>query len=308
MHLAALFFALAIPVPGTQTPAPPDRAELLRTADNQCKRKQFQEAESSYKRLIATSPDFTDAFAALGRCYLAMGRPLDAARNLGVVMQRKPDDRAAKVDLAHALVDLHRFLPAEQLLKDLLTTDPSDKESWYFLGLLMYQNGYYGSADADFEKATNASSTDPSRNIQIEIYRAVCWVHLGKAKEAEALMSTLAKNPIAQKDPDLLLVFAQLLYDTNRLESALERVDQAIQARPDLAMGYVWKGKVLYRMGRLQEAAAAEETAMHMIPQFAYPRSLLVKIYQAQGQTQKATEQVEWLRAFEARINEEATR
>jgi tetratricopeptide (TPR) repeat protein len=64
-------------------------------------------------------------------------------------------------------------------------------------------------------------------------------------------------------------------------------------------MGYFWRGKVLYRLGRLQEAALAEEKASRMIPQFPNPRSLLVKIYEAQGRADKAAEQAEWLRAHD---------
>ncbi len=307
-----LVFALVITLSASALPGqallPPDNAEQLRIADSQCQLRQFQEAENSYKKLLTTSPTYTEALTGLGNCYLSMGRPLEAARVLNEVLRRKGDDRNAKRDLAHALVDLRQFEPAERLLKGLVTTDPSDKESWFYLGVLMYQSGYYGSADEYLEKAIDTSATDSNRALKISIDRAVCWVHLGREKEAEALMNSLAKDPAAQKDPDLLLVFAQLLYETGRLERALERIDQAIQSRPDLAMGYVWRGKVLYRMGRFEDAATAEEKAMHMIPEFSYPRSLLLKIYQAQGRTEKAAEQAEWLRAYEDRLNSDVPR
>jgi tetratricopeptide (TPR) repeat protein len=286
-----------------QAPATTDRVEQLRIADSQCRLKQFQEAENTYKRLLAVFPDFTEALTGFGRCYLTMGRAADAARVFSEVVRRQGEDQQANRDLAHALVDLNQFSPAEHLLKKLLAADDRDKESWYYLGVLMYQNGYFGSADSDLEKSIDPASTDAARTTKLSIYRAVCWVHLGRTKEAEALMTTLAKDPIAQKDPDLLLVFAELLYETNRPGMALQRIDQAILARPDLAMGYFWRGKVLYRLGRLQEAATAEEKALHVIPELPYPRSLLVKIYQAQGRTDKAAEQAEWLRAYEERRN-----
>jgi len=308
--LAGLFMLIALfalvlwsLTPKAQASAATDRVEQLQIADSQCMLKQFQEAESTYKRLLVAFPDFTEALTGLGRCYMTMGRASDAVRVFSELVRRKGKDRQANLDLAHALVDLNQFSPAEHLLKTLLAADDRDKESWYYLGVLMYQNGYFGSADADLEKSIDPSSTDAGRTTKLSIYRAVCWVHLGRTKEAEALMTTLAKDPSAQKDPDLLLVFAQLLYETNRPGMALQRIDQAILARPDLAMGYFWRGKVLYRLGRLHEAATAEEKALHMIPEFPYPRSLLLKIYQAQGRTDKAAEQAEWLHAYEEHRN-----
>ena len=303
MHIATFALVLWSLTPKAQAPATMDRVEQLQIADSQCRLKQFQEAEKTYKRLLAVFPEFTEALAGLGRCYLTMGRATDAARVFSEEVRRTGEDRRANRDLAHALVDLNQFFPAEHLLKTLLAGDDRDKESWYYLGVLMYQNGYFGSADADLEKSIDPFSTDAARATQVSIYRAVCWVHLGRTKEAEALMTTLAKDPNAQKDPDLLLVFAQLLYETNRPGMALQRIDQAILARPDLAMGYFWRGKVLYSLGRLQEAATAEEKALQMIPEFPYPRSLLVKIYQAQGRTDKAAVQAEWLHAYEEHQN-----
>jgi tetratricopeptide (TPR) repeat protein len=125
---------------------------------------------------------------------------------------------------------------------------------------------------------------------------------MGRTQEAEVAMTRLSNDPAAEKDPDLLLVFAQLLYETQRSEMALQRVEQALRVRPDLAMGYFWKGKVLYRLGRLEEAARAAEQSTRMLPQLPYPRSLLVKIYQGLGRNEEALGQAEWLRNYEDRM------
>lgn len=277
--------------------------EQLRIADSQCSGHQFQQAEATYRRLLQDFPSSTEVLAAYGRCDLAMGRARDAAFLLNEVVKREPGNSDAKRDFAHALVDLNQFGPAEHMLKELLAAAQNDTDSWYYLGVLMYQNGYFGSADSDFAKSASASSSDPSRRTKTAIYRAVCWVHLGRAGDAEAAMSELAKQTDAQKDPDLLLVFAQLLYETQRPEAALQRIDQALSARPDLMMGYFWRGKVLYRLGRLNEAASAEEQAIQMMPMVPYPRNVLLKIYLAQGRVDDAAKQADWLRVNEDRQN-----
>lgn len=277
--------------------------EQLRSADSLYQQDRFLEAQEKYLKILSVSPDSAGALAGVGKCYLGMGSPQKAAPFLSEAVRRRPDDRDAKRILAHVYVDMNQFVAAESLLNSLLALDGKDKESWYFLGLLMYENGYYRAADGDLERSIDPASTDQVRHLKTDICRAVCWVHMGRTGEAEVAMIRLSNEAAAEKDPDLLLVFAQLLYETQRPEMALQRVEQALRARPELAMGYFWKGKVLYRLGRLEEAASAAEQSSRLLPQLPYPRNLLVKIYQGLGRKEEALEQAEWLRRYEDRLN-----
>jgi tetratricopeptide (TPR) repeat protein len=277
--------------------------EQLRSADSLYQQGRFQEAQEKYLKILSVSSDSVGALAGVGKCYLGMGSPQKAVPFLSEAVRRRPDDREAKRILAHIYVDMNQFGAAESLLNSLLALDGKDKESWYFLGLLMYENGYYRAADADLERSIDPASTDQARHLKTDICRAVCWVHMGRTGEAEVAMIRLSNEAAAEKDPDLLLVFAQLLYETQRPQMALQRVEQALRARPELAMGYFWKGKVLYRLGRLEEAASAAEQSSRLLPQLPYPRSLLVKIYQGLGRKEEALEQAEWLRRYEDRLN-----
>jgi len=282
--------------------------EQLRIADSLYHNDRFQEAQESYVKILSVFPDSVEALAGIGRCYVGMGRPQKAVPFLNEAVRRKPADRETKRILAHVYVDMNQFIAAEGLLNSLLAADGEDKDSWYLLGLLLYENGYYRAADANLEKSLDPTSIDQARRLKTDICRAVCWVHMGRTEEAEVAMTRLSNDPAAQKDPDLLLVFAQLLYETQRPEMALKKVAQALRARPDLAMGYFWKGKVLYRLGRLEEAARAAEQSTRMLPQLPYPRSLLVKIYQGLGRNEEALEQAEWLRKYEDRMIESPPR
>lgn len=304
MILVFLLLYLASQYSIAQSPAEEQSVkEQLKTADSLYRQERFQEAEESYLKILSADSDSRDALVGAGKCYVGMGRPQKAVPFLTEAVRRKPDDQEGKRMLAHAFVDMNQFVAAENLLSGLLAADGKDKESRYLLGLLMYENGYYRAADANLEKSIDPTSTDQVRRLKTEICRAVCWVHMGRTEEAEAAMTRLSNDPVAEKDPDLLLVFAQLLFETQRPEMALQRVEQALRARPDLAMGYFWKGKVLYRLGRLEEAARAAEQSTRMLPQLPYPRSLLVKIYQGLGRKDEALEQAEWLRKYEDRMN-----
>ena len=303
MILAFLLLYLSSQYLAAQIPAEEQSAkEQLRIADSLYQHDRLQEAQESYLKILSVFPDSAEALAGVGRCYVGMGRPQNAVPFLSEAVKRKPADREAKRILAHVYVDMNQFIAAESLLNSLLAADGKDKESRYFLGLLMYENGYYRAADANLEKSIDPTSTDQTRRLRTDICRAVCWVHMGRTQEAEVAMTRLSNDPAAEKDPDLLLVFAQLLYETQRPEMALQKVDEAVRVRPDLAMGYFWRGKVLYRLGRLKEAAIAAEQSSRMLPQLPYPRSLLVKIYQGLGRNEEALEQAEWLRKYEDRM------
>jgi tetratricopeptide (TPR) repeat protein len=275
----------------------------LFAADFQYRLGSFVEAEESYRQVLAASPDSQDALVGVGKCLVALGRFREAVPVLMEAVNRKPGDREAMRHLAHAVVELNQFVPAEDLLKTLQDGDPNDKEVWYYLGVLMYQNGYYGSALQDLEKSSDPASGDPARKLRTAIDRAVSLEKLGRTQEAEASITGLLSNPTAREDPDLLLTLAELLYDTNRLEGALQRSDEAVKARPDLAMGYFWRAKVLFRLGRVAQAAEAAEQAVRLSPRLPFPRSLLVKIYQAEGRTEEAVEQADWLREYQDRIS-----
>jgi len=304
MILVFLFLYLSCQAPAAQPPANEQSVkEDLKIAESLYQQGHFQEAQESYLKIVSIFPDSTEALVGVGRCYVVLGHPQKAVPFLREAVKRKPADREAKRILAQAYVDMNQFIVAESLLNALLAADPKDKESWYLLGLLMYENGYYRAADANLEKSIDPTSTDKPRRLKTNICRAVCWVHMGRVEEAEAAMTRLSNDREAEKDPDLLLVFAQLLYETQRPEMALQRVEQALRARPELAMGYFWKGKVLYRLGRLEEAARAAEQSTLMLPQLPYPRSLLVKIYQGLGRKEEAFQQAEWLRKYEDGLN-----
>ena len=277
-----------------------DAKAKLAEAAEEYRQGHFREAEQAYEQILALWPGLPQGLVGLGKCRIAQGRPQESVAPLSEAVRREPSDREAMRTLARAFVELNRFTPAEQLLTKLVTSDAKDKETWYYLGELMYQNGYYGAALVDLEKSSDPEAGSV-RKAKTEVHRAVCLAKVGQTQQAEAAMSALLGNMAAHADPDFLLTFAQLFYDTQRPQLALERVDEALAANPTSAMVYFWRAKVLYRLNRVDDSAKAAEESIHLLPQLPFPHYLLVKIYQAQGRVAEAKEQAEWLRAYEDR-------
>ena len=301
MLAVAIAFIVLAWTPAAQNSKSADNAEAqLSEAASQYRQGKFAESESIYQNVWRSSPNSVEALAGMGKCRILLGRSREAIAPLSEALKRQPDDREITRDLAHAFVDLNQFQPAEQLLSRLVKANSQDKESWYYFGVLMYKNGYYGAA-LDYLEWSLDANADVTRQRQIAIYRAVSLEKTGRTREAETAMNRLAANPAAQSDPDFMLTFAELLYETDRPLMALEKADQALRARPDLAMGYFWRAKVLFRLGRLEDAAMAAEQSVRLLPRLPFPRYLLVKIYQAQGRSEEARRQAVWLQEYEDR-------
>jgi tetratricopeptide (TPR) repeat protein len=290
-----------IPIVFLLAPSLQDAAGFLRAADGLYHDGRYRDAEDSYIKALSLDPQLFDGLIGLARTRIASGETQGAVLVLNEALSRRPADRNAKRLLGQVFVSVNMLPRAEPILRELVETDPMDRESFFYLGTLMYQNGYFGAALADFEKSVDQNA-EPLRKVKTEVYRAVCLSRVGRTGEAEEAFQKLALQPDARKQPDLLLVYAELLYETGRPELALNQADQAIKENNSMAMAYFWRSKILFHLNRQPEAAAAAERAVQILPQLPYPHSLLVRIYQSQGKTAEAMREADWLRDFENRF------
>ena len=280
-----------------------DTAVLLRDAGAHYLKGEYPEAENDYRQVLAAEPESGMALLGVAKCRIAVGRPREGLPFVNQILTRKPGDRDARRELGHAYATGNLFPQAEQILKELVDSDAADKDSLYYLGSLMYQNGYYGAALTYLDRSRDPQAGDPVRAEKTEVYRAICLSRVGRTQDAEAAFEKLAIEPGARKEPDLLLVYAELLYETGRPELALKQADESLRVNPSLAMAHFWRARILFHLKRLPEAAAAAERSVELIPQLPYPHSLLVRIYQAQGRQADAAHQADWLRQYEDRIS-----
>src|SRR5579863_1281661 len=234
----------------------------------------------------------------IGKLLITQGRFRDAISYLQRALQANPNDREALRAMAHALTELNQFFQAEKMLRSLVESDTKDGESWYYLGLLLYRNGYFGTALGALEHALIAQPD----NLRARIYRAVSLAKVGRAQEAMTAFRKLASEPAAAQDPDCLVVYAELLYTTGQPELALEQLDKAVAATPQAPIAHFWRARVLLHLGRVADAGQAAERSVQLAPQLPFARNLLVQIYRQQGRSQDAAKQADWLREYEDRL------
>ena len=202
-------------------------------------------------------------------------------------------DSELRKTLARAYQQANLLPQAEPLLNQLLTEDLNDGECWRLFGLLLYQNGYYSTALRAFERSLAIGAS-----AEAAAHRAVCLVQLGRFTEAEIAIREIEGRADAG-NVDLLIARVQLLYETGRLEVALNAAESAVASRPGHPMTLYWRGTIRFRLGRLDQALRDAHASIAASPGLPFGRNLVVRIRRAQGRLADAAAEVEWLRQYE---------
>ena len=116
--------------------SPRDASLLIRLGSTQYQLGLFPEAESLFRKAVTIAPGSAQAQVGLGTSLLALSRSPDAIPFLEKAVKLAPLDRMALRALGHAYQMENDFFKGERVLKSLVAMDPSDAESWYYLGAL----------------------------------------------------------------------------------------------------------------------------------------------------------------------------
>jgi predicted CXXCH cytochrome family protein len=257
-----------------------------------------------------------DGAAAAFRACLKLDPTLPARYLLAQSLVKKGDDPSARQVLQAIPREDPQFAAAQQLLSGIEMrssgrgeTPPegsavqgaADAGARFLEGQNQFQSEYYGAALQEFDQALLVAP-EASWAVKARIDRAICLEKLARTAEAEAAFQSLAADPVARQDVGLQLAYVELLYETGRAEEAQKRIDNVIATAPKDAMAYFWRAKVLLHLRRIDQAAAAAEESIRLLPQLPDAHNLLIRIYQIQGRTREAAQQAEWLRNYHRRM------
>ena len=251
----------------------------------------FSEAEKHFRRAATLAPDSAQAEAGLGMSLLALDRPRDAVPILERALKLAPSDRMALRALGHAYQKQNDLFRGEPVLESLVREDPQDAESWFYLGVLLYDSNYYERALAAFHRALELRPADS----QTQIYTAGALAQMGRTAEAGNLYRSLTERQDAAAHPELWLGYPQFLFEDQQLEPSLQAVNHAIELLPDSAKLLFWRARILMSLGKMENAESDAERAVKLSPELPNAHNLLMKIYLARGRTNLADEQVRWL-------------
>ena len=169
-------------------------------------------------------------------------------------------------DLLREAVALQRrgaVAEAAARYNEVLRTDPSNSDAYYYLGMLSCQAGHF---DEGTEFARKALACD-ARHANAHILLGRALSALGRHDEAiKSLQQAIALAPdLATAHSNL----ADVLSDLGRKAEAVHSYDRALALAPDCVEDWFNRGLALHAVGRQEEALGSFERAIAAKPELA---------------------------------------
>jgi len=217
-----------------------------------------------------------------------------------------PDSMLLKEKLIQYYRDNGEYDLALAFTNDILKTDSSNARLWKIKGTLHFENEDSGQAVTSFEKAVailpepesvtdlgtlyaetkNAKALDMA-NLLFRVkkesitrdaffVKGLYYNYTGdKAKAISNMDSCLALDytyTLAYREK------AIALYDQRKYEPALAVLDKAITVQNNFDEGYYWRGRVLEKLNRKNDAIEAYQTALMYSPEYVEAKDALEKL------------------------------
>ncbi|MEL7043633.1 MAG: XrtA/PEP-CTERM system TPR-repeat protein PrsT [Pseudomonadota bacterium] len=215
-----------------------------------------------------------------------------AALALAVALEKDPNYRAARLELASVLMELEQYEDAETTATEQLALTPDDPVSWILLGEACWAQEQFEAAIAAFEQAVSRGAVAPG---SLGLYRS--HLSLGNTVEAEAALAR--GREFAAQDTRLLAASSDLMISLSRWTDAETRLNELLELVPDSAAHYNNRAYTRYRLGRLDEAEQDARRAVELRPDYAPAHDTLGWILATAGRPRDA---LPFLREASARM------
>lgn len=293
-----------------------DIANRLQAGLQQHQSGRLQEAERTYRSVLAEQPQHPDALHLLGVVALQTGNFQDAAKLIESAIKAKPDEAefynmsgetyrmqqqyetaisryeqalALRPDFAGALINLGntykeigRLEDAASCYQKALSIGPEIPMSHNNLGVVLKDLDRAEEAIAHFERA-----------IAIAPNYAEAHTNLGNALERLGRLEEAVThhNRALTIQPDYAEAHSNLgnvLKELDRLDEAVAHYQQAARAQPGFAMAHYNLGIALDELGQPEEAARCYEKALAINPEYAEAHHNLANVLDELGRRDDA--------------------
>ncbi len=245
--------------------------------------------------IIATDPDVTDAYFAIGNIYFQAQRYKDAIQYFEQSLGRKPDDSFAAINIALAYEAMGSFEQAEKFLLAYIEKGFSDPQFYFMLGNMNYIQKNYDRAIPYLEKclSSNAESggsysllgaisivkddlarADEYLRKAFEINPRLNNLHYfmaelaekrGRMEEAEA--EYLKELDISPKHFKTMYNLSRLYRQTGDTAKEQEYLDECLKTDPRFPLTYFYLARLdLNRGERLREAVDLVKKGVELKP------------------------------------------
>ncbi len=205
-------------------------------------------AEDALHKAIDINPKLANIRAELGGLELSEGNLQSARKWLESALDLEPELVEARGNLAMLYARKGDLVSAESFLRQALEDNPKYKEGHLNLGLILAQQNRKSDAEKELDKAVALAPKNPATLSTV----GKAKVQMGKMNEGIALL-----QQVVDLAPDLAVAHLDLalaLADSYNLPAALVQTSEAVRLAPQSAAAHFYRGRVLYDLGRNNEA------------------------------------------------------
>lgn len=217
-------------------------------------------ASAQFRQAVAHGKGDAEVPLQIAMTYLTLAQWQHAYDILAQGVGLHPQDARFPFFMASACMQMDRDSLALLLYRRTVTIEPGYTDAWIQMGLLFDMAGKPDSSDVVYEKALEL---EPDNHLANNNYAYSLAVR-GRDLERARLMSWRAVQQYPA-NPSYLDTYAWVLYQSGDYDKARTYIERAI-ARGGNATHYEHLGDILERLGLLDEAVRAWETALEKDP------------------------------------------
>ncbi len=246
------------------------------------------EAVRVLEHLAGSGHNKAELYNLLGHAYRGAGRIREAYEAFRKAATLEPEDEANYLDLIALCLDQNNPDLASEIADIGLRRRPDSARLWIQKGVVYAWKGLMEPAREAFAKAAELSK-------EMGLAHVALGLTLLQMNENAAAIELLRQR--AQQDDYLAQWFlAEALYRSGappgsaEEQEAIQALEKSVRSKPDLAPSRALLGKLLFRRGDLEGAAAQLERALRIAPDDVSALYQLAQLYAKTGDVARSRE------------------
>jgi capsular polysaccharide transport system permease protein len=240
------------------------------------------EAAGAYRRLVELCPDEIGFYRHASGSLAAIGQLDEAIADGKQASDHAPQNPEYALHVGSLLLRARRYDEAALYLDRVVALEPDNTNALCELSAACRA---LGQSEAAVALALRAAGLTPG-DSRMAIDAAELLIGCGRADEAAELLHGAAADA---PDPRLFRVLSAAEMLRGRVEAALEAVERALAAAPDIAEFHIHRGHLLWRQGDIAGAALALERAAALDPASPELKRAQMSLYLSAGLVTEAT-------------------
>jgi tetratricopeptide (TPR) repeat protein len=246
---------------------------------------QLDQAEASYRQILARDPKHADALHLLGVIQIQRGQHAAAIDLIRQAIALRPNSPGYYSNLGWALTHSGRLNDALACYQKLVALQPTNAAAFDSLSRLLLNFGQIDEAIA----ASSAAVRLRPDIAQHYFHLANGYVH--KNRYDLAVIADREATRLEPANPKYLHDLAVALAESGHREESIGLFDKTIELNPGFVWAYSSKGITLARLGRREEAMECMRRALEIDPNAPAGYNNFGSVLQEEGRWDEACEQ-----------------